>query len=86
MPETEQINRGKTLLEEVALDYARDHGLHPVTEWVNQGYEWMLRLDDEQHTVRVMFSPDEIAFFAELEGADRETKMKIRNAFASLSM
>ncbi len=77
---------GKAMLVDVALGYARDHGLDPEVEWVDVGFEVMLRLDDGQHTVRVMFSPDEIAFFAEVEAEDRETKMKIRNAFASLSM
>jgi len=83
---SEMIDKGKLMLEEVALGYARDHGLHPSAEWVNQGGDWMLRLADAQHTVRLLFSPDEIVFFAELEGDDRATKMKIRNAFAGLSM
>lgn len=80
------LSKGKAMLEEVAIGYARDHGLAPQVEWEDHGFEWLLRLTDATHTVRVVFSPDEIAFFAELEGADRETKMKIRNAFASLSM
>ncbi len=86
MTGNDKLNEGKTMLAEVARGYARDHGLQPDVEWVDQGFEWMLRLDDDRHTVRVMFSADEIAFFAEVEGADRQTKMKIRNAFASLSM
>jgi len=80
------FSQGKLLLEEVALGYARDHGLTPDIEWEDHGYEWLLRLVDAQHTVRVVFSPDEINFFAEAAEVDRETKMKIRNAFASLSM
>jgi hypothetical protein len=82
----EMLDKGKSMLERVALGYAKDHGLTPAVEWENLGYEWLLRLVDEQHTVRVGFSPDEIAFFAEVEGDDRETKLKIRNALASLSM
>ena len=82
----ELMEKGKSMLEQVALGYAKDHGLAPVAEWEDLGYEWLLRLVDDQHTVRVGFSPDEIAFFAETEEVDRETKMKIRNAFAGLSM
>jgi hypothetical protein len=89
MPETEsQGAKGKQLLEEVALRYASQHGLQPdKIEWVDQGYEWLLRVNTEKHTVRVGFSMDEIEFFA--EGSPEEnkgTKVKIRNAFASLSM
>ena len=86
MSDIGELAKGKALLVDVALGYARDHGLSPDIEWVDVGFEVMLKLEDGQHAVRVMFSPDEIAFFAELEGDDRETKMKIRNAFASLSM
>lgn len=84
---SERFDKGQAMLEEVARRYAGDHGLRPDTiEWVNQGYEWLLRVEDAQHTVRVVFSPDEIEFFAEDLPENRETKMKIRNAFASLSM
>jgi len=41
---------------------------------------------DAEHTVRVGFSPDEIEMFAEDLPANRETKRKIRDVFASLSM
>lgn len=83
----EQLQQGKVLLEEVARRYAAGHGLQPDTvEWVNQGYEWLLRVEDAAHTVRVGFSPDEIEMFSEELPENRETKMKIRNAFASLSM
>ena len=82
----EALNKGKTMLEEVALDYAAGHGLHPNIEWDDQGYQWLLKLSDAEHTVRVVFSPDEIEFFAEDSPENRETKMKIRNAFAHLSM
>ena len=84
---SEMFNKGQSMLEEVARRYAGDHGLRPDrVEWENQGYEWLLRVVDDQHTVRVVFSPDEIEFFAEDLPENRETKMKIRNAFASLSM
>ena len=84
---SEMFNKGQSMLEEVARRYAADHGLRPDrVEWDNQGYEWLLRVVDDQHTVRVVFSPDEIEFFAEDLPENRETKMKIRNAFASLSM
>jgi len=86
MSESKQLIQGKAMLEEVALGYARDHGLNLDVEWVDIGFEIMLRLSDETHTVRMMFSADEIAFFAEDDPANRDTKMKIRNAFAGLSM
>jgi len=81
-----QLEKGKQMLEEVALRYAGDHGLQPQIDWTDYGYEWTLTATDTQHTVRVVFSPDEIEMFAEDLPENRETKMKIRNAFASLSM
>ena len=88
MSETEErINKGKAMLEEVALRYAGQHGLRPdKVEWDNLGYEWWLKVIDSEHTVRVPFSPDEIEMFAEGLPDNRVTKGKIRNAFASLSM
>ena len=87
MSEEEQFNKGKAMLQEVALHYAGEHGLRPnEVEWVNQGYQWLLKVKDAEHTVRVVFSPDEIKIFAEDLPENRETKIKIRNAFASLSM
>ncbi len=85
MTDTDQ---GKLLLEEVAQRYAADHGLKPdKIEWVDQGYEWLLRVNTAEHTVRVGFSADEIAYFVTGSAAEnRGTKVKIRNAFASLSM
>lgn len=84
----EPSDKGKQLLQEVALRYASQHGLQPDTvEWVDQGYEWLLRISTNEHTVRVGFSKDEIEFFAAGSPEEnRGTKMKIRNAFASLSM
>lgn len=85
--QNEQFNKGRAMLEESARYYASQHGLRPDTvEWTNQGYEWLLRVIDAQHTVRLVFSPDEIEFFAEDLPENRETKLKIRNAFAGLSM
>lgn len=87
MSEEEQLSQGQAMLAEVALSYAGDHGLRPeVVEWVNNGYEWQLKVSDAEHTVRVVFSPDEIEMFTEDLPENRETKLKIRNAFASLSM
>ena len=81
------LDQGKQMLEAVARRYAGQHGLTPdKVEWVNHGYEWLLKVIDAQHTVRVVFSPDEIEFFVEDGAENRATKMKIRNAFASLSM
>ena len=81
------LDKGKEMLEAVARSYAGDHGLQPDSlDWEFQGYQWMLKVIDAEHTVRLIFSPDEIEFFAEVPDENRETKMKIRNAFASLSM
>jgi len=81
------LDKGKEMLAEVARSYAGDHGLQPDSlEWEDQGYQWMLKVIDADHTVRLIFSPDEIEFFAEVPEENRETRMKIRNAFASLSM
>jgi hypothetical protein len=84
----EQRSKGKELLKEVALRYASQHGLRPDRiEWVEQGGdEWWLKVSTEQHSVKVVFSLDEIEEFA---GGGPETvssKTKIRNAFASLAM
>ena len=81
------ITKGKQQLAEVALRYASDHGLQPEkVEWVDQGFEWMLRINTAEHTVRVSFSADEIEFFPDgTPQENKDTKIKIRNAFASLS-
>ena len=81
-----QLEKGKTMLAEVALRNAAGHGLRPRIEWEDQGYQWLLRVIDAEHSVSMVFSPDEIEFFAEDLPENKETKMKIRNAFASLSM
>lgn len=81
------MEKGKAALEAVALGYAGDHGLRPdQVEWEDQGYQWLLRISDADRSVRVVFSPDEIEMFAAELPEDRSTKLKIRNAFASLSM
>lgn len=81
------IEQGKEMLQEVALRYAGQHGLRPdAVEWENLGFEWMMKVVDANHTVRVGFSPDEIEMFIEDLPENKTTKMKIRNAFASLSM
>jgi hypothetical protein len=84
----DQRSKGKEMLKEVALRYASQHGLRPDRiEWVEQGGdEWWLKVTTEQHSVKVVFSLDEIEEFA---GGGPETagaKSKIRNAFASLAM
>lgn len=87
MSEEQQFAKGQSMLEAVARRYAGEHGLRPeAVEWVDYGYEWLLKVIDARHTVRVGFSPDEIILFAEDLPENRETKGKIRNAFASLSM
>jgi hypothetical protein len=89
MPEIEyQCSKGREMLMEVALRYASQHGLRPDRiEWVEQGGgAWWLKVSTEQHSVKVVFSLDEIEEFA---GGGPETvssKVKIRNAFASLAM
>ena len=81
-----QFEKGKVMLEEVALRYAAGHGLRPQIEWDDQGYQWLLRVSDAERRVSLVFSPDEIEFFAEDLSENKETKVKVRNAFASLSM
>ena len=84
---SEQLEQGKKLLEETALDFAAQHGLREeAVEWVDHGFEWMLKIIDEQHTVRISFSPDEIEFYVEEQPENRVTRKRIRNAFASLTM
>jgi len=80
--------KGKEMLQAVALRYAAQHGLHPeTTEWVELGGdEWWLKVATERHSVKVVFSIDEIEEFAGGGPGTSITKGKIRNAFASLSM
>ena len=87
MSSTEDQAKGKELLQEVALRYASQHGLRPDSlKWDDLGYECGMKVITAEHTVRVVFSPDEIEVYT-VEGAvDKEAKVKIRNAFASLSM
>ncbi len=89
MSDKEELgNKGKEMLQEVALRYASQHGLRPEkVEWENPyGEEWWLRLSDEQHAVKVVFSMDEIVDFAEGGPGAKSSKVKIRNAFAGLAM
>ena len=87
MSTPEEQARGKELLAEVALRYATQHGLRPdSTEWDDLGYECWLKVITAKHTVRVVFSPDEIELYGAEGAVDKEAKLKIRNAFASLSM
>lgn len=83
----DQGEKGKEMLQEVALRYASQHGLRPDTvEWVNMGYEWWLKVSDDDHSVKVVFSMDEIEDFATEGEGSKSSKVKIRNAFASLAM
>lgn len=81
-------SKGKEMLREVALRYAGQHGLRPDRiEWVEQGGdEWWLKVSTGQHSVRVVFSLDEIEEFAGGGPETASSKAKIRNAFASLAM
>ena len=89
MSEIEDQRRiGKELLKEVALRYASQHGLRPdKVEWVEAGGdEWWLKVMTEQHSVKVVFSIEEIEDFPGGGPDTTSSKVKIRNAFASLAM
>lgn len=89
MTEIEDLQgKGKEMLKVVALRYASQHGLRPnKVEWVCQGGdEWWLKVSTEQHSVKVVFSLDEIEDFAGGGPGSSGSKAKIRNAFASLAM
>jgi hypothetical protein len=84
----DQRNKGKEMLKQVALRYASQHGLKPdKVEWACLGGdEWWLKVVTEQHSVKVVFSLDEIEDFAAEGAGSKGSKAKIRNAFASLAM
>jgi len=84
----DQLDKGKEMLKEVALRYASQHGLRPDTvEWVQMGGdEWWLKVSTRQHSVKAVFSLDEIEEFAGGGPGTVSSKAKIRNAFASLTM
>ena len=84
----DQCRTGKDMLKDVALRYATQHGLRPEKiEWVEMGGdEWWLKFSTAEHTVKVVFSADEIADFAAGGEGASGSKAKIRNAFASLAM
>lgn len=88
MPESNDLlTTGQTLLQDVALRYATGHGLRPDTiEWDQQYDGWWLKVSDAEHSVKVVFSQDEIEDFAEQGPGSQGSKVKIRNAFASLAM
>lgn len=81
-------NKGRDMLQEVALRYATQHSLRPEkAEWdCPYGEDWWLKVSDEQHAVKVVFSMDEIVDFAEGGPGSKSSKVKIRNAFAGLAM
>jgi len=83
----EQGEKGQDLLREVALRYATQHGLRPNTiEWEQQYDEWWLKVTTSHHSVKVVFSLDEIEDYAAGGEGSKGSKVKIRNAFASLAM
>lgn len=83
----EQCEKGQELLSEVALRYATQHGLRPdKIEWVQQYDEWWLKVTTSDHSIKVVFSPDEIEDYAAGGEGSKGSKVKIRNAFASLAM
>ncbi len=88
MTETnELLSSGQTLLKDVALRYATQHGLRPDTiEWDEQYDGWRLKVTTADHSIKVVFSKDEIEDFAAEGPGSKSSKVKIRNAFASLSM
>jgi hypothetical protein len=78
---------GQNQLKEVARQIAAQHGLRPDTlEWIEQYDGWWLTVSDAQHTVRVVFSLDEIEDFAAAGDGAKGSKRKIRDAFASMAM
>ncbi len=88
MTETDdQLGKGQDMLREVALRYASQHGLRPDRiEWVQMYDEWWLKVITEEHSVKVVFSLDEIEDFAAEGAGSKGSKVKIRNVFASLAM
>jgi len=82
------LAQGQQLLQTVALRYASQHGLHTdKIDWTcPSGDEWWLQVTTAEHSVKVAFSPDEIIDFAEGGEGSSSSKVKIRNAFASLAM
>jgi hypothetical protein len=81
------LEQGQDLLKDVALRYATQHSLCPDTiEWVQLGDDWWLRVTTTDHSVKVVFSRDEIEDFAAEGLGSKGSKLKIRNAFASLAM
>lgn len=88
MTETsEHLTTGQDLLKEVALRYATQHGLRPDSiEWEQQYDEWWLKVTTPDHSVKVVFSHYEIEDFAVQGEGSKGSKVKIRNAFASLAM
>lgn len=87
MPETDALQTGQNLLQDVALRYANQHGLRPdQVEWEQQFDGWWLKVGDASHSVKVVFSAEEIEDFAQEGPGSKGSKVKIRNAFASLAM
>jgi hypothetical protein len=84
---TNLLAAGQTLLKDVALFYATQHGMRPDTiEWTEQYDQWWLKVTTADHSVKVVFSRDEIEDFAADGDGSKSSKVKIRNAFAGLAM
>ena len=84
---TPRQQTGQDLLKDVAHRIAAQHGLRPDTiEWIELYDGWWLTVSDAGHTVRVVFSLDEIEDFAAEGAGAGGSKRKIRDAFASLAM
>lgn len=88
MTELNALQRaGQDQLKDVARHIAAQHGLRPeAITWVEQYDGWWLTVTTPEHSVRVVFSLDEIEDFAAEGDGAKSSKRKIRDAFASLAM
>lgn len=87
MKKTEDQATGQKMLEELALRHAGQYGLWPEKiEWHDLGYECLRKILTAEHRVRMVFSPNEIEEYAAEGSVAKDAKIKIRNAFASLTM
>ncbi len=78
---------GQDQLKEVTRYFATQHGLRPeAIEWIEHYDGWWLTVTTPEHTVRVVFSLDELEDFAAEGDGSKGSKRKIRDAFASLTM
>lgn len=74
-------------LKDVARSFASQHGLRPDSiAWVEQYDSWWLTVTTPEHSVKMVFSLDELEECAEEGPGTKGAKLKIRNAFANLTM